>query len=102
MLYETFLCNLKPVFHFNRIVAERSVFHCFMTTQAELMTCTQWNTLRFATIRLKWKTGFTATFSFIMTFMPPEINHSVLYGLPESMLIMGSLLCFGFGRLRYD
>ena len=48
--------RLKAVFHFNRIVAKRSVFHCFVITRIELMTCTQWNTLRFATIRLKWKT----------------------------------------------
>ena len=25
--------SLKPVFHFNRIVAKRSVFHCFANTQ---------------------------------------------------------------------
>ena len=48
---------VKAVFHFNRIVAKRSVFHCFMITLVELMTCTQWNTLRFGTIWLKWKTG---------------------------------------------
>ena len=29
--------KLKAVFHFNRIVAKRSVFHCFVTTQAELI-----------------------------------------------------------------
>ena len=44
--------GVKAVFHFNRIVAKRSLFHCFETTQVELMT-----TLRFATIRLRWKTG---------------------------------------------
>ena len=33
--------GLKPVFHFNRIVAKRSVFHCFMNTQAELMIWAQ-------------------------------------------------------------
>ena len=27
--------TLKPVFHFSRIVAKRSVFHCFGNTQAE-------------------------------------------------------------------
>ena len=47
---------VKPVFHFNRIVAKRTVFHCFVNTQAELMIWTQKNTLRFATIRLEWKT----------------------------------------------
>ena len=31
---------LKPVFHFNRIVAKRSVFHCFVNTQAELIIWT--------------------------------------------------------------
>ena len=29
--------TLKPVFHFNRIVAKRRVFNCFVNTQAELM-----------------------------------------------------------------
>ena len=29
--------GLKAVLHFNRIVAKRSVFHCFVNTQAELM-----------------------------------------------------------------
>ena len=29
---------LKAVFHCNRIVAKRSVFHCFVNTQVELMT----------------------------------------------------------------
>ena len=47
----------KPVFHFNRIVAKRTVFHCFVNTQADLMIWTQKNTLRFATIRLEWKTA---------------------------------------------
>ena len=37
----TLIFCLKPVFHFNRIVAKRSVFHCFVNTQAELMTWTQ-------------------------------------------------------------
>ena len=45
-------------FHFNRIVAKRSVFHCVVNNQSELMTWTQKNTLRFATIRLKWKATF--------------------------------------------
>ena len=33
--------DLKPVFHFNRIVAKRSVFHCFVNTHTELMIWTQ-------------------------------------------------------------
>ena len=33
--------RLKAVFHFNRIVAKRSVFHCFVNSQAELMIWTQ-------------------------------------------------------------
>ena len=37
---------LNPVSHFNRIVAKRSVFYCFVNV-----------TIRFATIRLKGKTG---------------------------------------------
>ena len=46
---------LKAVFHFRRIVAKRTVIHCFVSTQAELMIWTQKNTRHFATIRLKWK-----------------------------------------------
>ena len=33
--------KVKPVFHFNRIVTKRSVFHCFVNTQAKLMIWTQ-------------------------------------------------------------
>ena len=33
--------HLKPAFHFNRIVAKRSVFHCFVNTQAQLIIWTQ-------------------------------------------------------------
>ena len=32
---------LKAVIHFKRIVAKRSVFHCFVNTQAELVIWTQ-------------------------------------------------------------
>ena len=39
----------KPIFHFKH----RSIFHCFVNTQAELMTWTQKNTFRFATTWLK-------------------------------------------------
>jgi hypothetical protein len=42
--------RLKPVFHFNRIVAKRSVFLCFLTTRVELMTSTQKKMLRYVTI----------------------------------------------------
>ena len=35
------LPDVKAVFHFNRIVAKRSVFHCFKNVQAELMIWTQ-------------------------------------------------------------
>ena len=37
--------------------------HCFVSTQAEIMIRTQYNTLCFATIRLKWETAFTPTIS---------------------------------------
>ena len=33
--------SIKPVFHFNRIVAKRSVFHCFVNSQAELVIWAQ-------------------------------------------------------------
>jgi hypothetical protein len=43
--------TLKPVFHFNRIVAKRSVFLCFLSTRVELMTSTQKKMLRYVTLR---------------------------------------------------
>jgi hypothetical protein len=57
--------RLKPVFHFNRIVAKRSVFLCFLTIRVELMTSTQKKMLRYVTIRLKWKTGFRLCLSLV-------------------------------------
>ena len=33
--------TIKAVFHFSRIVAKRTVFHCSVSTQAELMIWTQ-------------------------------------------------------------
>ena len=48
--------DVNAVFNFNRIVAKRTVLHCFVNTQAELMFGTQRSTLRFATIQLWWKT----------------------------------------------
>ena len=45
--------TVKAVFHFNRIVAKRNVFHCFVTSRVELMTCTQWNTLRCDTVEVE-------------------------------------------------
>ena len=48
---------LKPVFHFNRIVAKHSVF-CFVHIISSSWVFTkQWNTVRFATVQLKWKTA---------------------------------------------
>ena len=42
--------------HLDRVVEKRSIFsNCFANVQAELMVWTQQNTLRFATIQLKWK-----------------------------------------------
>ena len=40
---------------------------CFVNTQVELMIWTQKNTLRFATIRLKWKTGLTEIFRLVFS-----------------------------------
>ena len=34
-LRDYYTVSIKPVFHFNRIVAKRSVFHCFVNSQAE-------------------------------------------------------------------
>ena len=54
----SWLCGLKPVFHFNRILAKRSVFYCVHTLVLTECSRNNENTLCFATIRLKWKTGF--------------------------------------------
>jgi hypothetical protein len=54
----------KPVFHFNRIVTYRSIFFCVKVISSTLVVRKQRNTLRFATIRLKWKTSFKAVFHF--------------------------------------
>ena len=53
-------CNksVKAVFHFNCIVAKRSVFYCVHTISFAWLFTKQWDTLRFAMTRLKWKTGF--------------------------------------------
>ena len=51
--------ELKPVFHFNRIVTYRSIFFCVEVISSTLVVRKQRNTLRFATIRLKWKTSFS-------------------------------------------
>ena len=45
--------ELKPVFHFNRIVAKRSVFLCFLSTRVELMTSTQKKMPRYVTIEVE-------------------------------------------------
>ena len=37
----------KRSFHFKRIVAKRTVFHCFVDMQTELMIWTQWIVPRF-------------------------------------------------------
>ena len=50
--------RLKPVFHFNRIVTYRSIFFCVKVISSTLSLRKQRNTLRFGTIRLKWKTAF--------------------------------------------
>ena len=51
--------TLKAGFHFNRIVAKDRVLHCVHIICSAGVFTTQWNTLRFATIRLKWKTGLS-------------------------------------------
>ena len=49
--------GIKAVFHFTRIIAKHSVVLCSMSTRVELMILTQKKMLRYATIRLKWKTA---------------------------------------------
>ena len=48
----------KPVFHFNRIVAIRSVFYWVHTISSVWVFKKQSNMLRYATIPLKWKIGY--------------------------------------------
>jgi trehalose-6-phosphate synthase len=55
---------IKPVFHFNRIVAKRSVFLCFLTTRVELMTSTQKKMLRYVTVEVK--TGLIELLNFFV------------------------------------
>jgi hypothetical protein len=51
---------LKPVCHFNRIVTYRSIFFCVKVIYSSTLSLRkQRNTLRFGTIRLKWKTAFS-------------------------------------------
>ncbi len=42
-------------FHFNRIVTYRNIFFCVETISSTLVLRKQRNTIRFGTIRLKWK-----------------------------------------------
>ena len=49
--------TVKAVFHFNRIVPKRSVLYCVHIISSARVFMKQWNTLRFATIWLKWKTA---------------------------------------------
>ena len=57
-LQQTCEQQLKAVFHFKRIVAYRSIFFCANIISSTRVLMEQRNTLRFATIRAKWKTGF--------------------------------------------
>ena len=49
----TFCYDVDTVFHINRIVAKRSVFHCFVKTQTELhdMDATEYATFRHDTVK---------------------------------------------------
>ena len=66
------LIRVKAVLHFNRIVPKRSVFLFFLSDSVELMTLTQKKMLRYVTIRLKWKTGFTVCARIVNTRMGKE------------------------------
>ena len=49
-------CALKFVLHFTPAVAKRSVFCCVHIISSAWVFTRQWNTLRFAKIRVKWRT----------------------------------------------
>ena len=53
--------SFKAVFHFNRILAKRSVFYCVHIISSFWVLTKQWNTVRFAVIQLKWKTTLIKT-----------------------------------------
>jgi hypothetical protein len=76
--------ELKPVFHFNRIVTYRSIFFCVEVISSTLVVRKQRNTLRFATIQLKWKTGFRKFVSkFGSSFRSSEVRCEVPVQLPN-------------------
>ena len=70
--------NFKAVFHFNRIVARRSVFYCAHIISSVWMLTRQLNTLCYATTRLKWKTVFNRV---------DAVGESILYS--EQCLFAG-------------
>ena len=47
----------RALYHFKCIVTKRSVYHYFLSTRLKLKALEQRNTLRFASIRLQWKTS---------------------------------------------
>ena len=49
--------TLMAVFHVNRTAAKRTASNYVHIISSAWVFTKQWNTLRFATIRLKWKTG---------------------------------------------
>ena len=61
--------RVKPVFHFNRIVAKRTVFHCFANIQAEPMRWTELkNSLKAWSISGPWYLQFCINVLYVMTF----------------------------------
>ena len=61
--YTVVASYLKAGFHLNRIVTYRSIFFCVETISSTLVLRKQRNTIRFGTIRLKWKPAFRRVFS---------------------------------------
>ena len=57
------MCNhtigIKVVFHFKRMMAYHSIFFCFQFIRSIRVLMKQRSTLRYATIRVKWKKGFS-------------------------------------------
>jgi hypothetical protein len=68
-LTKSLIIILKPVFHFNRIVTYRSIFFCVKVISSTVSLRKQRNTLRFGTIRLKWKTALRIKLSMAMRIL---------------------------------
>ena len=57
------------------IIVKHSVHHCFQGTRPEIMTMQQRNTLRLATMRLKWKKALHILITASCTALHKDAKH---------------------------